>query len=301
MLSISIFGFEALWSPYFLGSITILTVGFFLLTTKYRSIFDGSEPLTIKQGILFLLSMIILYVIKGSPLDIMAHLMFYVHMIQMAALVLFVPPLLIMGVPGWVWRKVISIPVFHSVFSLFTKPLIALLIFNVVFSFYHVPMIFDHVMQNRWLHAGYSILLFVVAVFMWWPLMNELPEHQTLNGLKKVAYIFAGGMLLTPACALIIFSDTPLYATYSDPKVWGKMMSLCVGMQNFNSLHLSGPEVFSSMSVLHDQQLGGVIMKVIQEIVYGIMLGHVFFEWYKNDQAESEREMQQALNPSLIK
>jgi putative membrane protein len=55
------------------------------------------------------------------------------------------------------------------------------------------------------------------------------------------------------------------------------------------------------MSPLHDQQLGGVIMKIIQEIVYGIMLGRVFFAWYKKDQAESERDMQKPLNPSLIK
>ena len=152
-----------------------------------------------------------------------------------------------------------------------------------------------------WLHAGYSILLFAVAIFMWWPLLNQMPEHQTLNGLKKVGYIFADGILLTPACALIIFADTPMYATYSDPHVWGQVMSLCVGSANFDSLNLSGPELFSSMSLLHDQQLGGVLMKIIQEIIYGVILGHVFFEWYRKDQADSEQEMKQPLNPLLIK
>ena len=65
--------------------------------------------------------------------------------------------------------------------------------------------------------------LYVVAV------INQMPEHQTLSGIKKVGYIFADGILLTPACALIIFADTPMYATYSDPDVWGQVMSLCVG------------------------------------------------------------------------
>lgn len=301
MLTLDIFGFKALWSPYFLLTLIVLTVAFFLLTTKYRHLFFESEPLTKKQGFLFLSSMVLLYAIKGSPLDLLAHLMFYVHMIQMAVLVLVVPPLFILGVPDWVWRKLFSIRIIDSVFRLLTKPLIALILFNGFFSFYHVPIIFDHVMQNVWLHAGYSILLFLVAIFMWWPLINPLPEHQTLNGLKKVGYIFADGILLTPACALIIFADTPLYATYSDPAVWGQMMSLCVGAANFDSLNLSGPELFSSMSTLHDQQLGGVLMKIIQEIIYGLMLGHVFFEWYRKDQADSEREMNQTLHPSLIK
>ncbi|MDN3014887.1 cytochrome c oxidase assembly factor CtaG [Paenibacillus sp. BSR1-1] len=301
MLSLDIFGFKALWSPYFLVILAFLTAGYFILTTKFRSLFPGSEPLTKKQGLLFFASMVLLYAIKGSPIDLLAHLMFWVHMIQMAALVLIVPPIFIYGIPTWVWKKLFSVSVINSLFKIFTKPLIALILFNGLFSFYHVPIIFDHVMQNIWLHAGYSILLFVVAIFMWWPLINQMPDHQTLSGLKKVGYIFADGILLTPACALIIFADTPIYATYSDPHVWGQVMSLCVGTANFDSLNLSGPELFSSMSLIHDQQLGGVLMKVIQEIIYGLMLGHVFFEWYRKDQAESDRELKQSLNPSLIK
>lgn len=300
MLTLNIFGFEALWSPYFLLSIIFLTAVYFLLTIKYRNLFTSSEPLTKKQAFLFVLSMVLLYAIKGSPIDLMAHLMFYVHMIQMAALVLVVPPLFILGVPVWVWRKVLSLKGIGSLFTFFTKPILALILFNGLFSFYHVPMIFDHIMPNVWLHAGYSILLFVVAVFMWWPLINQLPEQQTLSGIKKVGYIFADGILLTPACALIIFADTPIYAAYTDPHLWGQMMSLCVGSSTFDSLNLSGPQLFSSMSVLHDQQLGGVIMKIIQEIIYGVVLGHVFFEWYDKDKAESERELKQTLNPTLV-
>lgn len=301
MLTLDIFGFKALWSPYFLLILIGLTVGYFILTTKFRSLFPDSEPLTKKQGALFLLSMILLYAIKGSPIDLLAHLMFWVHMIQMAALVLVVPPIFILSVPNWVWRKLFSVEAINSGFKVLTKPLIALIVFNGLFSFYHVPMIFDAVMQNVWLHAGYSILLLLVATFMWWPLLNQMPGHQTLSGLKKVGYIFADGILLTPACALIIFADSPMYATYSDPQVWGQVMALCVGPANFASLDLSGPQLFSSMSLLHDQQLGGVIMKIIQEIIYGVILGHVFFEWYRKDQLDSDKEMKQPLNPLLIK
>jgi putative membrane protein len=301
VLTLDIFGFKALWSPYFLLIIIGLTAGYFVLTTKYRNLFPDSVPLTKKQGTLFLLSMILLYFIKGSPIDLLAHLMFWVHMIQMAALVLVVPPIFIISVPHWVWRKLFNVEAINSVFKMLTKPLVALIVFNGLFSFYHVPMIFDRVMQNVWLHGGYSLLLFLVAIFMWWPLLNQMPEHQTLTGLKKVGYIFADGILLTPACALIIFADAPMYATYSDPQVWGQVMALCVGPANFASLNLSGPQLFSSMSLLHDQQLGGVIMKIIQEIIYGVILGHVFFEWYRKDQADSEKELKQPLNPLLIK
>lgn len=300
MPSLDIFGFEALWSPYFLSILLLILGAYFLITIKIRTRFQNSEPLTIRQSTLFTISILLLYAIKGSPLDLMAHLMFYVHMIQMAVLVFIVPPLFILGIPVWIWRKTLSVRIINSIFRFFTKPIIALLLFNGLFSFYHVPIVFDHVMPNFWLHAGYSIVLFLVAIFMWWPLINELPEQDTLNGLKKVGYIFADGILLTPACALIIFADHSLYLTYSDPHVWAQSMKLCVGSSTFANLNISGPQLFSSMSLINDQQLGGVLMKVIQEIIYGVVLGRVFFEWYDKDKADSEQELKQNLNPYIV-
>ncbi|CAH2713394.1 hypothetical protein BACCIP111895_00529 [Neobacillus rhizosphaerae] len=298
MLTLSIFGFEALWSPYFLFFILAVTVAYFLITVKFRTKFRESENLSLKQATYFLTSMVLLYAIKGSPLDLMGHLMFYIHGITMVVLVLLIPPLFIMGIPAWLWRSILNLRIIKTIFNLFTKPVVAILLFNGLFSFYHIPIIFDHVMQNRFYHGGYSALLFAAAVFMWWSLLSPLPEYRPLTGIKKVAYLFANGMLLTPACALIIFSDTPMYATYYDPNVWGKVMSLCVGTSTFSNLNLSGPELFSSMPVVDDQRLGGVVMKIIQEIIYAVVLGQVFFEWYRKDQEESENEMEHILNPT---
>lgn len=301
MLTLEIFGFQALWSPYFLAVLLCIIALYFLLLGKLGKHFNEHEPFTIKQGGWFTASILLLYIIKGSPVDLMAHLMFYMHMLQMAVLVLIIPPMMILGIPDWAWQRLFHFRSVHNVFAFFTKPVTALILFNGLFSFYHIPFIFDHVMPNRWLHAGYAGVLFIFAVFMWWPLINKLPEWQRLEGINKVAYIFADGILLTPACALIIFATSPMYATYADPTVWGAVMSLCVGAANFASLNISGPELFSSMSLLHDQQLGGVLMKVIQEIIYGIILGQVFVEWYNKDRAESEQELNHQLHPPVLK
>lgn len=301
MLTLDIFGFKALWSPYFLLILLALTAAYFLITITFRSKFRDSEPLTGKQAALFLTAMLLLYAIKGSPLDLMGHLMFYIHGITMVILVLLIPPLFILSIPQWLWRSILQLKMIKPLFKLFTKPVVALLLFNGFFSFYHIPIIFDHIMQNRYYHGGYSILLFLLSVCMWWSLISPLSEYQPLSGIKKVAYLFANSMLITPACALIIFSDSSLYATYHDPDIWGKVMSLCVGPSTFSNLNLSGPELFSSMSLVDDQRLGGVVMKIIQETIYAVILSRVFFEWYRKDQEESERELKkQILNPNLV-
>ena len=296
-MSLNIFGFRALWSPYFFIVILLVTVGFFLITIKYRNVFKESKPLTKSQCSLFVLAMILLYLIKGGPLDLMGHLMFYAHMVQMAFLLFIIPPLLILAIPEWIWNRIWSKSVLKSIFAFFTRPIIALILFNGLFSLYHIPLLFDVIKTNMWFHESYTSLLFLLALCMWWPLVNKIDEYKSMTGLKKVAYIFASGALILPSCALIIFNDNPMYLTYSDPEAWGKSLELCVPANMLANLDLSGPEMFTSMSLLHDQQLGGVLMKLIQETVYGFLLGHVFLEWYRQDQKESEAEEQNGYHP----
>ncbi|QED47409.1 cytochrome c oxidase assembly factor CtaG [Cytobacillus dafuensis] len=300
-MAIQIFGFRALWSPLFFIVLSLILIVFFLLTVKYRKKFSNSEPLTIRQGIYFSLGIIVLYIVKGSPIDLMGHLMFYAHMIQMAILCLVIPQFFILGIPPWIWRSLLKNNAFKKIFSFLTKPIIALILFNVIFSIYHIPIVFDYVKTDMYLHAGYTSLLFLMSIIFWWPLINEVEENKSFNGLKKVGYIFAGGALLLPACGLIIFADVPLYATYSDPEAWSKSLELCVPAATLSGLTLSGPEMFSSLSVVYDQQLGGIIMKIIQEVVYGVALAKIFFSWYRKEQEEQkEIDKQYQINPQPI-
>lgn len=288
-MPLSIFGFRALWSPYFFAFTVLLVIGYFLLFAKKHGRFKNSRPLQSKEAVLFLISMALLYIIKGSPVDLMAHIMFSFHMVQMAFLYLVIPPLFILGIPNWAWKNVIEIPFINKIFKLFTRPLIALVMFNGLFSIYHIPMVMDFVKMNFFLHALYTVVLFVFALFLWWPLVNTLPGQYQLHGLKKVGYILADGVLLTPACGLIIFAPDAMYATYTDGEMWLKAMELCVpgaALSGLSGMNITGPELFTNMGAQEDQQLGGVLMKIIQEIVLATILARVFFEWYKKEQEQ---------------
>lgn len=299
-MSLEIFGFRALWSPYLFITITLITVGYFLLTVKYRHTFKESKPLTKSQISLFLLVVVLFYFAKGGPLDLMGHLMFYAHMVQMSILIFIIPPIFIIAIPDWLWINLWSLIKFKRILRFLTKPLFSIVLFTATLSIYHIPFIFDVVKTNVFLHELYTGLLLLFACVMWWPLVNKVQKYRSLTGLKKVAYIFASSALILPACALIIFNDTPMYATYSNPELWAKSLALCVPASTIAHLDLSGPEMFTSMSLLHDQQLGGVLMKIIQEIVYGYMLARVFLEWYKNDQQESETERVNIYNTQTV-
>lgn len=282
-LDLQIFGFRALWSPYYALFILSLGILYFLITGLYRHKFGNHDEPTTWQKVMFYSGLALLYIVKGSPIDLVGHIMFTAHMIQMALYYLVFPILIIKGIPAWIWRKVLYLPVLKNVLQVLTKPLVALLLFNGLFSLYHIPTVFDFTKTSVTAHAIVTTVILFTSFFVWFSVFPPLPEMDKLSPLLKIGYIFANGVLITPACGLIIFAPTSLYSTYSDPSAWAAALSLCVPGGVLNGLSLGGPQIFSPITILHDQQLGGIVMKVMQEIVYGFILGIIFFSWFKQE------------------
>ena len=297
-MPLSIFGFRALWSPWFFLSLVAVILLYFLITMKWRHRFENSVPVTGKEIILFLSGMILLYVIKGSPVDLLGHILFSVHMVQMAALLFIVAPLLLMGIPNWVWQKAFEVKVIDWIFRLFTKPVISLMLFAFAFSAYHVPFILDTLKMSLVLHSVFTISIFMTAVFLWWPVVNTVEGQPQLHGLKKIGYVILSAILITPACALIIFVDVPVYETYLGGEAWLKAMALCVPagtLSGLSGLGVSGPEMFTNMTTIADQQLGGIVMKTAQELIYVGVIGKIFFTWAADERNNADEITQQDL------
>lgn len=297
-MPLSIFGFRALWSPWFFLSLVAVVLIYFLITVKWRHKFENSVALTKKEAILFSTGMILLYILKGSPVDLLGHILFTIHMTQMAVLLLIVAPILIMGIPNWVWAKIFEVKIIDMVFKLFTKPVIALLAFAIMFSAYHYPMVLDYVKLSLVLHALFTTTIFMSAVFLWWPIVNTLEGQPKLHGLKKIGYIILSAILVTPACALIIFADFPMYESYSSGEAWLQAMALCVPagtLSGLAGLGISGPELFTNMTTVADQQLGGILMKTVQELIYIFVIGKIFFTWSNEERKNADEITKQDL------
>lgn len=297
-MPLSIFGFRALWSPYYALALLAVVVLYFLITVKWRHKFENSTALTKKEASFFLLGMALLYILKGSPVDLLGHILFTVHMVQMAFLLLLVAPIFIMGIPNWMWEKIFEVKIIDKIFRFFTKPLIALLMFGLAFSAYHYPMILDEVKLSLIGHALFTTVVFMSAIFYWWPVVNTLEDQPKVHGLKKIGYVILSAILITPACTLIIFADTPMYATYTDGEAWLQAMALCVPsgtLAGLSGLGISGPEMFTDMSPLYDQQLGGILMKVSQELIYVFVIGKIFYSWANDERKNADEITRQEL------
>lgn len=279
------FSFTALWSPLYMVVIALVIVGYFLLIGKYRYKFKDATKVPVRKQISFVFGMVTFYLGFGGPFYLVAHILFSAHMIQMALVYLIAPPLIIAGLPAWLLRAFINLKYIKKPFRLFSNPIVALVLFNGMFSIYHIPAVYDFFMTNYVLHITYISILFVAAFFMWWPIICPVPELDTLIGLKKLAYILGNGVLLTPACGLIIFAGHTLYDTYMDPKMWATALGFCLP-----STATVSPELFNTFrpaDPIDDQQFGGVLMKILQEIVFGFAYGYTFIQWFRKERSEN--------------
>ncbi|MEO2205722.1 cytochrome c oxidase assembly factor CtaG [Paenibacillus pabuli] len=289
MLGLQYFSFNDLWSPLILALFLLIAAVYLFVVGPLSERVTDAEPATAAQKIMFIIGLAVFYLAQAGPFNLLGHVMFSFHMVSMALSYLVAPPLLMKGLPIWVWRKVIRwLPARQL--SFLAHPIVAALLFNGLFSLYHLPVVHDYVMLHFTVHRLYYAVLFITSMLMWWTLLNPLPEARQASGLSKIGFIFLNMVLLTPACGLIIFASEPLYETYSNPAVWAEAMRYCVSGDSSALLRtFGGPGFFNFLSsAKEDQQVGGIVMKFIQEGIFVSMLAYVFFQWYRKEKREDD-------------
>ena len=73
------------------------------------------SPVSFKQRFYFILALVALYIGWGSPFYIAGHIMISFHMVQMVFAYFIATPLLLLGIPSWMFQALIDR--FRSPFS----------------------------------------------------------------------------------------------------------------------------------------------------------------------------------------
>ncbi|WP_307719838.1 cytochrome c oxidase assembly factor CtaG [Paenibacillus kobensis] len=289
MLGLQYFTFREVWSPLFLFGMAAVVILYLYVDGPYRRKHAPNEQATNGwQKFSFLTAALMFYLAQAGPLSLLGHMMFSFHMFNMSISYLIVPPLVLAGSTAYMWRLLFQWSFWRKL-KFLMHPIFCLVFFNMVFSIYHIPLVHDYVMTHFTIHRMFYVMLCITSFMMWIQVFTPVPEWNRLTDLRKMAYVFANGALLTPACALIIFAETPVYNAYNDPTTWIQMMGYCVaGDPSYLLDKLGGPEFFNLLSPLEDQQTGGIVMKLIQEVMYGAILAYIFFHWYKREHADDD-------------
>lgn len=244
--------------PSIVLGLFLLTAGYLLAITRWRARFPESAVVSRSRVVAFLAAILCLVIALQTPVDALSDdYLFSVHMVQHLLLTLLAPPLLLYGTPGWLVRPLVRRwPFLAAVGRACTHPIVAFALFNAIFVGYHVPSLYDAVLDSETLHAVFHLAFIVTGVITWWPVLGILPEVPRLPYPAQMLYLFLQTVPEQILGAILTFAGGVLYHRYA-----------------------VAPRVWAPFTPLDDQQVGGLLMWVGGSTFFLFVFVLVFFRW----------------------
>jgi putative membrane protein len=109
-------------------------------------------------------------------------------------------------------------------------------------------------------HAG----LVASAIVMWWPVLSPVPELPRLPYGGQMVYLFIQSIVPTVPASFLTFAGEPIYGFYETvPRPW-------------------------DISVLTDQRVAGLIMKIGGGLLLWGVIATLFFKWFAEEETEGK-------------
>lgn len=217
---------------------------------------------------MFLSGVAVLWIASDWPVhDLSEGYLYLVHMIQHMLYTLVAAPLLVAGVPAWLWRRLLGPAPVRAAFGFLTRPVVAVAVFNGVLLFTHWPAVVTASVTTELVHFSVHALVVLSAVVMWWPVLSPLAEMPALPPPGQMLYLFAQSIAPTIPASFLTFGHTPLYDVYATfPRIWG-------------------------ISAMDDQLVAGLIMKLGGGAILWTVIAVVFFRWAARERSWTQQEV----------
>ena len=229
------------------------------------------QTLSRKNLIAFIGAIGLLWFSTDWPMhDISEEYLYSVHMFQHMVLAYFVPPLVLLAIPEWLFRAVIGEGKAYRFVKRLSTPIVAGLLFNVVVMITHIPGLVNRSADSSPLHYAMHSLVVSTALCMWSPICSPAKEFQ-IGYAGKTIYLFLMSVVPTVPAAWLTFAEDSVYKHYDIPiRVWG-------------------------LSTETDQQLAGAVMKTGGSLFLWAIVIFIFFKrlakgFYKDQSYVPEEE-----------
>jgi putative membrane protein len=196
------------------------------------------------------------------------------HMIQHLVLMMVSPPLVLLGICGMRPPDPARAPRLRRLWTTITRPLPATVIFNAVLLVWHIPALYDTTLRNETVHILEHLTFIGVGVVLWWAVVDPIRGEGTepISPFQKIAALGVAGVPPTVLGLIFSVGSTPFYEFYARaPRLWG-------------------------LSAITDQQIAGVIMFGLGNLIYFAAISVIFWRLLGNP-ADDEIE---AIAPPFV-
>jgi len=194
--------------------------------------------------------------------DLAEGYLYSVHMVQHLLFTLVVALLAVAATPAWLARRVLGRGRRLAVVRSLSRPVTGLVQFNLILVLSHWPVVVEATVRHHPLHFVAHAVLLGSAVLMWLPIASPVPEIPRLQPPAQMLYLFLQTIVPTVPASFLTFNSRPLYRIYATfPRLWG-------------------------VSALSDQQVAGLVMKIVGGLYLWAVIGVIFFRWYGAEQRQ---------------
>ena len=226
----------------------------------------GASAATRFQVACFALGLGAIWVASDWPVhDLAERSLYSVHMVQHLLLTLVAPPLLLLGTPAWLARRILAPRWLLRSVQRVGRPVPGIIQYNAILVLSHWPLWVDATLRHHALHFVAHAVLVASALLMWLPVVSPLPEVPRARPPTQMLYLFIQTIVPTVPASFLTFGSSPLYHFYEHvPRLYG-------------------------ISALGDQQVAGLIMKIGGGFFLWSVIGIIFFRWYAREEAAEAR------------
>jgi putative membrane protein len=266
----------AAWNANPLPSLALFMVAYLYINGLSRWP-QPSHPISRWQQFSFFAGLLAIFLALQSPIDPLAGHQFSFHQLQ-HLLLRMVGPLLVLGgapltpmlrgLPQWalmgIVRPVVRDRTVRKSYNWLTNPVVTSFIFLGALYLWQVPDLHDVAVRHDSVHELMHLTMLLSGFLFWWVVIDPRPHRSRLHYGLRVLYL---GLIVIPNTVLgagIVFNENLLYDSYYD-----------------------FPQPLS-ITPLTDQQIGGLLLWVIGDMMSILAAGVVMIMWYQREQAQEE-------------
>ncbi|HEX5367609.1 MAG TPA: cytochrome c oxidase assembly protein [Acidimicrobiales bacterium] len=247
------------WQPHpevwlLVGGVTVLA--WYALHVVGPKVVPEGQPAASRSQLGWLVGgVLVLWVASDWPVhDVGEEYLFFVHMTQHTLLTYVVPVLFLLATPEWLARLVLGRGRARRAYAFLARPVPAAVLFNGFLLFSHAPFVVNASVDNAVLHYLVHTVLVGTALLMWSPVVGPLPELR-ISYPGQMLYLFVISIVPTVPAGWLTFAGGAIYTAYDVPdRLWG-------------------------LSITDDQQMAGVVMKLVGGGYLWLVITIRFFQW----------------------
>lgn len=211
---------------------------------------------------LFVSGMFVFWLASDWPLGTLgAGYLASAHVVQFLLYTLVAAPLLMLGTPEWMARRITSrLRIYRVTTWLGNSMITCAILYNVILLSTHAPATVDVLRRSQLGSFAMDVIWLLAGLILWLPIRSPIPEGRSHTPWAQISYLFVttGFVAIIPA-SFLTFATTPIYAIYE-----------------------LAPRI-GNLTAAGDQQMAGIIMKIATIPITWATIAFIWFRWAKQE------------------